>query len=59
MSLRASFGWRHAGLISVWCDVCSVHLGVSRGCWQLGFRSDWYDGPRPSFGLGPIILVCW
>lgn len=26
---------------------------------QWGYSELWYDGPWPSFGFGPLLLVCW
>lgn len=26
---------------------------------QWGYKEDWYDGPHHSFGLGPLLLICW
>lgn len=36
-----------------------IHFLVSREYWQWGYQKDWYDGPLPSFGLGPFALICW
>lgn len=27
--------------------------------WQWGYEEDWYDGPIPSFSLGPLFLIAW
>lgn len=27
--------------------------------YQYGYEEDWYDGPWPSFGFGPLLLICW
>lgn len=39
----------------------NVHLLPRRDKWKdrWGFNESWYDGPLYSFGLGPVIYVCW
>ena len=37
----------------------SVHLLPRKRYRSWGYREDWYDGPLPEFGLGPLLLVCW
>jgi hypothetical protein len=36
-----------------------IHFGVEKSHRQWGYKQDWYDGPIHSFGLGPLLLVCW
>ena len=59
---NCGFGWKaHAGLI--WfCFVAfrwewNVHIFVKRSHWIWGHEEDWYDGPLPQWGLGPLFLV--
>lgn len=56
--------WRKAGLISfgwVYGENKSIdfHLFPSIQYWQWGYGQDWYDGPLPYLGLGPLLLICW
>lgn len=37
----------------------SLHLGVHPLVWTWGYREDWYDGPIPNIGLGPLFLFNW
>lgn len=36
-----------------------AHFFIRREHWVWGYEEDWYDGPLPSFGLGPLFLVVW
>jgi hypothetical protein len=61
---RISFGWEHAGLITIWSDSpdmwdtsWSFHFIPSHTHWVWGFEKDWYDGPLLSWGLGPLFLI--
>ena len=54
-----SFGWRHAGFITIWGDEVGIHLLPSYEHWQCGYAEFWHDGPYYSFGLGPLLLVTW
>lgn len=58
--------FKYAGLISFGTPYpfngyryLDVHLVVKPKHWQFGYKKDWYDGPLPSFGLGPLFIVCW
>jgi len=48
-----------AGIICVAWRGFSLDLGVERRAWGWGYEEDWYDGPLPSIGLGPLFLFCW
>ena len=58
MLSRDAAGWR-----TLWGDAFGrswgIHVGVMRVHRQWGYVADWYDGPLHSFGLGPLLLVCW
>lgn len=54
--LRLSFGG--AGLVCVTFGPWALHFLVGRGHWQWGYEEDWYDGPLPSWGCGPLFLLC-
>ena len=53
-----SFGWRHAGLVSLWAGRWTLHLGVRRDLWEWGHRLD-YDSAYlfEYWGLGPLFLL--
>ncbi len=47
-----------AGLICVGCGPWALHIFVwKRSHWTWGFEDGWYDGPLPSYGLGPLFLL--
>jgi len=39
--------------------IFDIHFIVKKKQRQWGFEEEWYDGPLYSFGLGPLILICW
>ena len=57
-----SFGWEHAGLISVWKDSEStsdhwvLHLFPSKQFWVWGRQDNYYDGPIIEYGCGPLFM---
>lgn len=59
--MKISFGWRHAGLVTVWGGRGAVHVIPRCHSWLIGYRDDGeYDGlTLHAFGLGPILLVTW
>jgi hypothetical protein len=52
-----SFLWRHAGLISLWTERWSLHIGVKFQFWQ------WEPHDRDllytTTGVGPALLLAW
>lgn len=56
MSVTVTSG---AGLLTVWSDTWAVHLLPSRRYWQWGYTPWEGDQSPPTFGLGPLILICW
>ncbi len=61
--LDINFLWEYAGLITISLmtyknDSISYHLFPSKDQQQWGFGYDecYYF---PSFGLGPLLLICW
>jgi hypothetical protein len=37
-----------------------IHLGIrSWEHWQWGYAYEWTHGPHRSFGIGPLLLICW
>jgi len=40
-------------------DWFSIHILPHKYHKRWWFQRDWYDGPLYSFGLGPLVLVCW
>ncbi len=49
-----------AGLLCLeWGSVPGRDFFVKRDSWQWGYEENWYDGPLPSFGLGPPRLLAW
>lgn len=48
-----------AGKLTLCWRGFSLHIGVRHEYRSWGYREDWWDGPLPSFGLGPFLLVCW
>jgi hypothetical protein len=49
-----------AGLLSIefgpWC----LHIFPKRRHWVWGHFEDWYDGPIPTWGTGPLFrLICF
>jgi len=43
------------GFWNTWC----IHIGLAREDWTWGYDEDYYDGPLPMFGCGPLFLVTW
>ena len=39
--------------------VFCLHLFPRKGHRHWGYFEEWYDGPHPMFGIGPIALFCW
>jgi len=59
-ALTVNAGWaRNAGALAVSWRGFSLHFVVQRDCWVWGYDEDYYDGPLPSFGVGPVFLLCW
>lgn len=52
-----TFHFKMAGLICVQVGPWALHLFVKKSCWVWGFEEDWYDGPLPNYGLGPLFLL--
>lgn len=55
--------WDGAGLVSV-CIMLgrweiNVHLLPARRSQQWWYLRTWWDGYLYSFGLGPLLLLCW
>lgn len=56
---------KNAGLFTISWDgkedwqCVSIHFFPSKDHWQCGKEEDWHDGPIYSFGLGPLLLICW
>lgn len=47
-----------SGFVTIWFDKVAFHF-FPKPKWQWGYEKDWYDGPLYSFGLGPLLLICW
>ena len=54
---KVSLVSRMAGLICILCGPWALHVFVKRSCWTWGYEEDWYDGPLPSYGMGPLFLL--
>ena len=35
------------------------HFFIKKDSRQWGYGEEWYDGLLCSFGLGPLMLICW
>lgn len=60
--LRSPVGlaFNMAGLVCVHCGPWSLHLFVKPKYWTWGREEEWYDGPLPEYGLGPLFkLAGW
>ncbi len=51
-------GFNRAGLVCFTSGPWALHLLVTPGHWQFWYKEDWYDGPLPSWGMGPLFLLC-
>jgi len=55
--------WKHAGLLSITYGCAryeyNLHVGVYRSHQTWGYKCDWYDGPLPEVGMGPLFLIAW
>lgn len=55
-----SFGWRHAGLISIWKDSNNIldhwflHLFPAKQFWIYGKEKNHFDAPIIEWGAGPL-----
>lgn len=54
--VRFSFLWKHTGLVTIGWRWFGLHIGVRRRSWVWGYEESWYDGPWPTYGLGPLFL---
>ena len=54
-----TFGWVHAGLVTIWIGDWTAHLFPLPWDWQLGYLQEEYDSRLQSFGFGPFLLICW
>lgn len=62
--IEYSFGWKHAGLISIWGEskrfALVFHFFPSKEFWIWGVKKSYYDGaPLIDFGFGPLFLVVY
>lgn len=48
-----------AGLVCFSVRDVTVHLAVRPRHWHFGLHEYWYDGPLYTFGLGPLLMICW
>ena len=60
-NITFSFGYEHAGLISIWKDSDNIldhwvlHLFPSKQFWTLGKDKSYYDdSPLVEYGCGPL-----
>ena len=66
------FSTKYAGLFSIFLilrrlDIYIHLLPIPKprdeykfGWWKMwGYREEWYDGPHPSFHLGPFLMISW
>lgn len=48
------------GVVTVGWRGFTLHLGVWKSSgWVWGYEEDWWDGPLPMLGAGPLFLFCW
>ena len=48
-----------AGRIYIEVRNLGIHIFPYKNQRQWGYLKEWYDGPLYSFGLGPLLLLCW
>lgn len=51
-----AFMGRSAGVFCLSWRGFSLHVGVRREYWVWGYKEDWYDGPLPAWGFGPLVM---
>jgi len=50
-------GFNMAGLLCFMCGPWALHVAVRPSHWQWWYKEEWYDGPLPSWGFGPLFLL--
>ena len=59
-NITFSFGYEHAGLISIWKDSENIldhwylHLFPSKHFWIFGKQDSYFDGVIVEYGCGPL-----
>lgn len=52
-----SFGWKHAGLLTLWVGFWTLHFGIEKSHWAWGRNHKWCQVYCRSWGIGPIVLL--